>query len=79
MVDMEISVSPQTKLRIEIVATVDGISQKQVVRDALEEYLEDLDWAWYGEEMASLEDEDESEGEDQDEDEDEGEDSEKDD
>ena len=55
MTKMEIRLSKRMKGDLEMVATVDEITQMQVVRDALSEYFEGLDMKWYRKEFDDLE------------------------
>jgi lipopolysaccharide export LptBFGC system permease protein LptF len=55
MSNMELRLSKRMKKDLVMVATVDEISQMQVIRDALTEYFEGLDMKWYTNEMDELE------------------------
>jgi hypothetical protein len=43
------------KRDLEMVATVDEVSQMQIVREALKEYFGTLDMKWYREELTTFE------------------------
>ena len=58
MPKMELRLSKRMKQAIEKVAAVDEISQMQVIRDALEEYIDELDMEWYEREYEKLDEED---------------------
>lgn len=57
---------PETMLaKISIVSEVDGENRSTVIRDAIKEYLESLDWDYYLENSSDAEDESSSEDDDE--------------